>query len=58
MKTQISQPQVQITYGILDPLDVIVTIPYLFVRQTQGGENDKQRRDRRYHPGAEVAILR
>ncbi len=38
MKTQISQPQVQITYGILDPLDAIVTVPYQFVRQTQGGE--------------------
>jgi hypothetical protein len=38
VKTQTSQPQVQITYGILDPLDAIVTVPYLYVRQTQGGD--------------------
>lgn len=38
VKTQTSQPQVQITYGILDPLDAIVTVPYLYVRQTQGSE--------------------
>jgi hypothetical protein len=36
-KTEISRPQVQLTYGILDPLDVIVAVPYQFVRQTQGG---------------------
>ena len=58
VKTQTSQPQVQITYGILDPLDAIVTVPYLFVRQTQGGDTTDQQRARGYHPGAEVAILR
>jgi predicted porin len=37
VKTQTSQPHVQLTYGILDPLDAIVTVPYLLVRQTHGG---------------------
>ncbi len=37
MKTETSRPQIQLTYGILDPLDAIVTVPYLFVRQTQRG---------------------
>ena len=37
VKTQTSQPQIQLTYGILDPLDFIVTAPYLFVRTEQGG---------------------
>jgi hypothetical protein len=27
VKTQISQPQIQVTYGIIDPLDAIVTVP-------------------------------
>ena len=36
IKSETSRPQIQITYGILDPLDVIVTVPYLFVRQSQG----------------------
>jgi hypothetical protein len=34
---QTGKPKVQLTYGILDPLDVILEIPYLFVQQTQGG---------------------
>ena len=38
VKTQISQPQAQVTYGILNPLDAIVTVPYQFVSQTQGGD--------------------
>jgi hypothetical protein len=37
-KTEISRPKVQLTYGLLDPLDVILEIPYLFVQQTQVGE--------------------
>lgn len=37
VKTQTSQPQIQLTYGILDTLDAIVTVPYLFVQQTQQG---------------------
>lgn len=37
VKTRTSQPQIQITYGILDPLDIIVTAPYLFVRTEQAG---------------------
>lgn len=37
MKKEASRPKVQLTYGLLDPLDVILEIPYLFVRQTQGG---------------------
>jgi hypothetical protein len=37
-KTEISRPKVQLTYGLLDPLDVILEIPYLFVQQTQAGE--------------------
>jgi hypothetical protein len=36
-KTEVSRPKVQLTYGLLDPLDVILEIPYLFVQQTQGG---------------------
>jgi hypothetical protein len=36
IKSETSRPQIQLIYGILDPLDVIVTVPYLFVRQTQG----------------------
>ena len=36
-KTEISRPKVQLTYGLLDPLDVILEIPYLFLQQTQGG---------------------
>jgi hypothetical protein len=38
VRTQTSQPQIQLTYGILDTLDAIVTVPYLFVRQTQGNQ--------------------
>jgi hypothetical protein len=57
VKTQTSQPQVQITYGILDPLDAIVTVPYLYVRQTQGGDTTDNNGSG-YHPGAEVAIFR
>jgi hypothetical protein len=38
VKTQIGKPQIQITYGVLNPLDAIVTVPYQFVRQTQGGD--------------------
>ena len=38
IKTEISRPKVQFTYGLLDPLDVILEIPYLFLQQTQGGE--------------------
>jgi hypothetical protein len=37
MKTELSIPKVQLTYGLLDPLDVILEIPYLFLQQTQGG---------------------
>jgi hypothetical protein len=37
-KKEISKPKAQFTYGLLDPLDVILEIPYLFVQQTQGGE--------------------
>ncbi len=37
VKTRTQQPQVQLTYGILDTLDAIVTVPYLFVRTEQGG---------------------
>ena len=37
IKTEISRPKVQLTYGLLDPLDVILEIPYQFVQQTQGG---------------------
>lgn len=37
VKTQTQQPQVQLSYGIIDPLDLIVTVPYLFVRTEQGG---------------------
>jgi hypothetical protein len=37
VQTQTSQPQIQLTYGILDTLDALVTVPYLFVQQTQGG---------------------
>ncbi len=36
IKTETSKPQIQLTYGILDALDAIVTVPYLFVQQTQG----------------------
>ena len=36
IKSETSKPQIQLTYGILDPLDFIVTVPYLFIRQTQG----------------------
>jgi hypothetical protein len=38
IKKEISRPKVQFTYGLLDPLDVILEIPYLFVQQTQAGE--------------------
>jgi hypothetical protein len=38
IKSEISRPKVQLTYGLLDPLDIILEIPYLFVQQTQGGE--------------------
>lgn len=37
VKTQSSQPQIQLTYGIRDTLDAVVTVPYLFVRMEQGG---------------------
>ena len=37
VKTRTSQPQIQVSYGILDPLDVIVTVPYLFVKTEQTG---------------------
>lgn len=37
VKTRTQQPQVQLSYGIIDPLDLIVTVPYLFVRTEQGG---------------------
>jgi hypothetical protein len=37
IKTEASRPKVQLTYGLLDPLDVILEIPYLFIQQTQGG---------------------
>jgi len=37
IKKEASRPKVQLTYGLLDPLDVILEIPYLFVQQTQGG---------------------
>ena len=36
-KTEIGRPKVQLTYGLLDPLDVILEIPYLLLQQTQGG---------------------
>ena len=36
IKSETSKPQIQLTYGILENLDAIVTVPYLFVRQTQG----------------------
>jgi hypothetical protein len=36
-KAELSRPKVQLTYGLLDPLDVILEIPYLFLQQTQGG---------------------
>jgi hypothetical protein len=36
-KTETGRPKVQLTYGLLDPLDVILEIPYLFLQQTQGG---------------------
>lgn len=36
IKSESSKPQIQLTYGILDPLDFIVTAPYLFLQQTQG----------------------
>jgi hypothetical protein len=38
IKTEIGRPKVQLTYGLLDPLDIILEIPYLFVQQTQAGE--------------------
>jgi hypothetical protein len=38
VRTQTSQPQIQLTYGILDTLDAVVTVPYLFVRTEQGGD--------------------
>jgi len=38
IKTEISRPKAQFTYGLLDPLDIILDIPYLFLQQTQGGE--------------------
>jgi hypothetical protein len=38
IKQEISRPKVQFTYGLLDPLDIILEIPYLFVQQTQGGD--------------------
>jgi hypothetical protein len=38
IKKEISRPKAQFTYGLLDPLDIILEIPYLFVQQTQGGE--------------------
>jgi hypothetical protein len=37
IKTETGRPKVQLTYGLLDPLDVILEIPYLFLQQTQGG---------------------
>lgn len=37
IKTEASRPKVQLTYGLLDPLDVILEMHYLFVQQTQGG---------------------
>jgi hypothetical protein len=37
IKTESSIPKVQLTYGLLDPIDVILEIPYLFLEQTQGG---------------------
>jgi hypothetical protein len=37
IKKEASRPKAQFTYGLLDPLDVILEIPYLFVQQTQGG---------------------
>jgi hypothetical protein len=37
IKTEIGRPKVQLTYGLLDPLDVILEIPYLFLQQTRGG---------------------
>jgi hypothetical protein len=37
IKKEASRPRVQLTYGLLDPLDVILEIPYLFVQQTRGG---------------------
>ncbi len=37
IKTEVSRPKVQLTYGLLDPLDVILEIPYQFIQQTQGG---------------------
>ncbi|HET6491218.1 MAG TPA: transporter [Syntrophales bacterium] len=37
IKTEASRPKVQLTYGLLDPLDIILEIPYLFTQQTQGG---------------------
>jgi hypothetical protein len=36
IKTEASRPKVQLTYGLLDPLDAILEIPYPFVQQTQG----------------------
>jgi hypothetical protein len=38
IKTEASRPKVQLTYGLLDPLDVILEMHYLFVQKTQGGE--------------------
>ncbi len=38
IKTELSKPKLQLTYGLLDPLDVILEIPYLFLQQTHGGE--------------------
>jgi len=35
-----------------------VTVPYLYVRQTQGGDTTDNNGIRGYHAGAEVAILR
>jgi hypothetical protein len=37
VKTQTGRPQIQLTYGIIDSLDAIVTVPYLFLRHTQSG---------------------
>jgi len=38
IKTETGRSKVQLTYGMLDPLDIILDIPYLFVQQTQAGE--------------------
>jgi Putative MetA-pathway of phenol degradation len=41
VKSKLSRPRIQLTYGLYDPLDILLDIPYLFVQQTKGGATTK-----------------